>query len=89
MQHTTHLIVLSVKLKIMKKIQSVLVCIIIVQLAQAQVQKGSLFLGGSIGITKSNGEGGSGDKTNFLTGIFRHRLVKQLTKTRYLGYSFP
>ena len=56
--------VLFVKLKIMKKILTVLACIIIVQLAQAQVQKGSLFLGGSIGITTSNGEGGNGDKSN-------------------------
>ena len=50
MQRSNRLMVLFVKLKIMKKILTVLACIIIVQLAQAQVQKGSLFLGGSLSI---------------------------------------
>lgn len=34
----------------MKKFLTALVCIIIIQLAQAQVQKGSLFLGGSLSV---------------------------------------
>ncbi|MBC7687414.1 MAG: hypothetical protein H7211_04465 [Aquabacterium sp.] len=40
----------------MKKILTVLVCIIIVQLAKAQVQKGSLFLGGSLSIGSNSYE---------------------------------
>ena len=57
----------------MKKILAVLVCIIIVQLAQAQVQKGSLFLGGSIGITTSNGEGGTAPGQARRDGWWRRR----------------
>ena len=48
MQQCYHFWVLSVKLNIMKKLLTALVCIIMVQLVQAQVQKGSLFLGGSL-----------------------------------------
>ena len=48
MQQRNSFMVLSVKLDIMKKILTVLVCIIIAQVTQAQVQKGSLFLGGSL-----------------------------------------
>ena len=88
MQRSNRLIVLFVKLKIMKKILTVLVCIIIAQLAQAQVQKGSLFLGGSIGITKSNGEAGNGDKSNVFNWNISPQIGKAIDQNKVVGLQF-
>ena len=88
MQQRNSFMVFPVKLNIMKKILTVLVCIIIVQLAKAQVQKGSLFLGGSIGITKSNGEGGNGDKSNVFNWNISPQIGKAIDQNKVLGLQF-
>ena len=64
MQQCYHFWVLSVKLNIMKKLLTALVCIIMVQLVQAQVQKGSLFLGGSLSGGSNSYESGSSSNKN-------------------------
>lgn len=56
--------VLSIKLNIMKKILTALVCIIMVQLAQAQIQRGSLFLGGSLSAGSMTSESSSTTNKN-------------------------
>ena len=72
----------------MKKILTALVCIIMVQLVQAQIQKGSLFLGGSIGITKSNGESGIGDKTTGFSWNISPQIGKAIEQNKVIGMQF-
>lgn len=77
--------VLSVKLNIMKKILTLLVCIIIVQLTEAQVQKGSLFLGGSIGISSSKTEDDNGDKMSGMSWNIAPQIGKAIQQNKVIG----
>ncbi len=77
--------VLSVKLNIMKKNLTVLVCIIIVQLAKAQVQKGSLFLGGSVGISSSKTEADNGDKMSGTSWNISPQIGKAIQQNKVIG----
>ena len=69
----------------MKKITLLLSGILILQLANAQVEKGSIFTGGSIGISNSSGEGNSGEKSSGFSWNFSPQIGKAIAQNKVIG----
>ena len=69
----------------MKKNILLLSGIFILQLANAQVEKGSIFTGGSIGISNSSGEGNSGEKSSGFSWNFSPQIGKAIAQNKVIG----
>ena len=69
----------------MKKNLLLLSGILILQLANAQVEKGSIFTGGSIGISNSETEANNGDKMSGMSVNIVSQIGKAIAQNKVIG----
>jgi hypothetical protein len=72
----------------MKKITLAVTAFFFFQLANAQVEKGSIFTGGSIGVSKSNVESATGDKTSGFNWNISPQIGKAIAQNKVIGMQF-